>query len=206
MATKNYEVGGMMESDSCGKPGKPRCRQKFKSKGKSKETKGGILGTLGAVAAGALGYGAYKKLKKEQKGGATKYQKGGPIKIIKKRINKDGSPVTLDSIEKDMTKKAFENIKKNKSGLKLSPEQELRKKVKEDIEKRSSATKMQKGGIKKYKTGGMVNSNAKVSADSTPGSKGVKPGVNPKAAASKVARGRVGGISTAPKKATPGKK
>lgn len=43
----------------------------------------------------------------------------------------------------------------------------------------------QKGGsVKKYKTGGMVNS-------------------NPKASASKVARGRVGGISSAPKTAVP---
>ena len=54
-----------------------------------------------------------------------------------------------------------------------------------------------------YKTGGMVNSNTKVQADKTPGSKGVKSGVNPKAAASKVARGRSGGTSAAPKTAVP---
>jgi hypothetical protein len=53
------------------------------------------------------------------------------------------------------------------------------------------------------KTGGMVNSNAKIAADKTPGSKGVKSGVNPKAAASKVAKGKVGGMSTAPKTAVP---
>jgi hypothetical protein len=53
------------------------------------------------------------------------------------------------------------------------------------------------------KTGGMVNSNAKVSALKVAGSKGVKSGVNPKAAASKVAKGRVGGTSAAPKTATP---
>jgi hypothetical protein len=52
-------------------------------------------------------------------------------------------------------------------------------------------------------TGGMVNSNAKVSALKQAGSKGVKSGVNPKAKASKVTRGRVGGTSTAPKKALP---
>jgi len=62
----------------------------------------------------------------------------------------------------------------------------------------------QKGGtMKKMKTGGMVNSNTKVQADNTPGSKGVKSGINPKAAASKVARGKVGGTSTAPKGAFP---
>ena len=56
---------------------------------------------------------------------------------------------------------------------------------------------------KKMKTGGMVNPNAKVSALKTAGSKGVKSGVNPKASASKVAKGRVGGTSIAPKTATP---
>lgn len=56
-----------------------------------------------------------------------------------------------------------------------------------------------------FKTGGMVNPNALVKKQTVPGSRGVKAGVNPKAAASKVARGRVGGTSVAPKKATPGK-
>ena len=55
---------------------------------------------------------------------------------------------------------------------------------------------------KTYKTGGMVNSNAKVFADKTPGSKGVKSGTNPKASASKKAKGRPA-KSTSPKKANP---
>ena len=55
----------------------------------------------------------------------------------------------------------------------------------------------------KMKTGGMVNPNAKMQADKTAGSKGVKSGVNPKAAASKVAKGRSGGTSAAPKTALP---
>jgi hypothetical protein len=46
---------------------------------------------------------------------------------------------------------------------------------------------MKRKGGAKYKTGGMVNANAK-------------------AAASKVTKGRVGGTSKAPKKAVPGKK
>ena len=65
------------------------------------------------------------------------------------------------------------------------------------IEKDGGSTKS------KYKTGGMVNSNAKLQAAKSAGSKGVKSGVNPKASASKVARGRSGGTSTAPKTATP---
>tara|TARA_R110000868_G_scaffold77058_1_gene221085 strand:- start:35 stop:988 length:954 start_codon:yes stop_codon:yes gene_type:complete len=63
-----------------------------------------------------------------------------------------------------------------------------------------------KGGVTKkttYKTGGMVNANANLKAGKVAGSKGVKSGVNPKAAASKVVRGRVGGTSVAPKKAIP---
>jgi hypothetical protein len=55
----------------------------------------------------------------------------------------------------------------------------------------------------KMKTGGMVNPNAKLQASKKAGSKGVKSGVNPKAAASKVARGRSGGTSAAPKTALP---
>ena len=66
-----------------------------------------------------------------------------------------------------------------------------------------AAKERRKEAPKTYKTGGMVNSNAKVSADKTPGSKGVKSGTNPKASASKVAKGRVGGTSAAPKTATP---
>jgi len=65
--------------------------------------------------------------------------------------------------------------------------------------------KQKRGGAAKatYKTGGMVNPNAKVSALKKAGSKGVKSGVNPKATAAKRATGRVGGTSTAPKKAMP---
>jgi hypothetical protein len=58
-------------------------------------------------------------------------------------------------------------------------------------------------GKSMMKTGGMVNANTKVSADKTPGSKGVKSGTNPKASASKVAKGKVGGTSKAPKTAVP---
>ena len=57
---------------------------------------------------------------------------------------------------------------------------------------------------KKYlKTGGMVNSNSKVSAIKSAGSKGVMSGTNTRVSASKIARGRVGGTSTAPRTASP---
>ena len=59
------------------------------------------------------------------------------------------------------------------------------------------------GNIKVAKTGGMVNSNKKVTALKSAGSKGVKSGVNPEAAAQKFPKGRSGGRSTAPKGAVP---
>jgi hypothetical protein len=62
---------------------------------------------------------------------------------------------------------------------------------------------IKQGGV--YKKGGPVK-NAKLAALKSAGSKGVKSGVNPKATASKVARGRVGGTSTAPKTTIPKRK
>jgi len=57
------------ESDCSGGPGKGSCRKKFKSKGKSQETKGGILGSLVGAAA-AIGGGMWMKNKMEKgKGG-----------------------------------------------------------------------------------------------------------------------------------------
>lgn len=67
----------------------------------------------------------------------------------------------------------------------------------------SKVGKTSTGAAKKYKIGGMVNPNSNVSKQTVPGSRGVKSGVNPKAAASKAAHGRVGGTSVAPKGATP---
>ena len=58
----------------------------------------------------------------------------------------------------------------------------------------------------KASKGVIVKANGNMPVDKTPGSKGVKSGVNPKAKASKVAKGRSGGTSVAPKKATPGRK
>ena len=63
-----------------------------------------------------------------------------------------------------------------------------------------------KRGLLKAKTGGMVNANANLKATATAGSKGVKSGVNPKAAASNVAKKPSKPRSKAPKKAAPGRK
>jgi hypothetical protein len=53
------------------------------------------------------------------------------------------------------------------------------------------------------KSGVKVGLNGNQPVQKTPGSKGVKSGVNPKAATQKVAKGRVGGTTKAPKKAEP---
>ena len=63
---KSYAEGG--STDTTCPPGKKGCRRKSKSRssGMSEETKGGVLGTLGAMIAGGLGYGGYKKLKSRE--------------------------------------------------------------------------------------------------------------------------------------------
>jgi hypothetical protein len=114
-----------------------------------------------------------------------KMQDGGPADAMLKAMGK--KPVS--------TKKTMKYVKKHGSGY-IPP----------------AGKKMQSGGTsegypgsggKMMKTGGMVNPNAKIQAAKSAGSKGVKSGVNPKAAASKVAKGRSGGTSAAPKTAMP---
>ena len=263
MATKKYEVGGM--TDECAGPGGPgkkkKCRQKFKSKGASQETKGSVLGTIGAGILGALGYGAYKKYKKEQKGGATKYQNGGAIvkgtpptkpseepqrpkrkNLIQIKAKKtqssvdsskwakntkapdgkkyqDGGKITAVPGMKKSQAKAEEFYDKNPgvrtytneyTGKKIPTGPMTQQEYKEaaaraaDVYDESKMPNRKKGGaMKKMKTGGMVNPNAKLQATKAAGSKGVKSGVNPSASASKIAKGRSGGTSSAPKTATP---
>lgn len=65
---KSYAEGGSTDT-MCGPGDRGKgCRRKSKSrsKGMSEETKGGVLGTIGAAIAGGLGYGAYKKLKAKE--------------------------------------------------------------------------------------------------------------------------------------------
>lgn len=141
-----------------------------------------------------------------------KYQEGGPADAMMKQQGK----------KVPTTKETMDYVRKNGSGYKPSvrgsegttPSRPVRKgyqSYKDDAIKRYGSEEkarevgaMKKGGaMKKMKTGGMVNPNAKLQAAKSAGSKGVKSGVNPKAAASKVAKGRVGGTSAAPKTAVP---
>ena len=60
--------------------------------------------------------------------------------------------------------------------------------------------------LTKASKGVIVKANGNMPVDKTPGSKGVKSGVNPKAAASNTAKKPSKPRSKAPKKATPGRK
>jgi len=60
--------------------------------------------------------------------------------------------------------------------------------------------------LTKASKGVIVKANGNQPVQKKAGSNGVKSGVNAKVSASKVAKGRVGGTSAAPKKATPAKK
>ena len=57
--------------------------------------------------------------------------------------------------------------------------------------------------MKKASKGVIVKLNGNQKVQTVPKSKGVKSGLNPKALVQKVAKGRVGGTSKAPKKAEP---
>jgi hypothetical protein len=84
-----------------------------------------------------------------------------------------------------------------------NPGMDYKSKYKKAISKKPSGYVPSAGATKQMKTGGMVNSNSKVSAIKSAGSKGVKTGANTRISASKIARGRVGGTSTAPRTAAP---
>jgi hypothetical protein len=148
---------------------------------------------------------------------------GGPVKrklmkaskgvIIKKKTVKKyqpGGPTGRTKYEGPVTKEMTDVINKDYPETNVpfvsNPGSDMLKKYSENRDRRDTGTTMRRGGAtKKYMTGGMVNSNAKVSALKSAGSKGVKSGVNAKAKASTTAKGRTGGTSKAPKGATPTK-
>jgi hypothetical protein len=148
--------------------------------------------------------------------GAKEFKRGGMKKPLRKA--QYGDVVRVPGMKKSQAK-AEEFYDKNPSvrtytneytGKKI-PTGPMTKKEYQDAAERAADVypemndpRLKKGGaMKRMKTGGMTNPNAKVSALKSAGSKGVKSGVNPNASASKRATGRVGGTSTAPKTAVP---
>jgi hypothetical protein len=63
---KSYAMGGSADAECASKPKKPGCFKKFKSRGRSSETKGGVLSAIGAGIAAGLGGLAYKKMKEKE--------------------------------------------------------------------------------------------------------------------------------------------
>lgn len=65
---KSYAVGGSASASAeCAGANKPpKCFKKFKSSGRSSETRGGVLSGIGAAIAGGLGAMAYKKMKDKE--------------------------------------------------------------------------------------------------------------------------------------------
>lgn len=148
---------------------------------------------------------------KMQKGGTNRETiKGSKSNLVKETTNYGNGQKTV-SIQRTTPQGTVITGKSNplSSNNKMSTDKSDMSKMNKGFAKQKSvndkAAQIARSTYKmtKMKTGGMVNSNAKVSALKTAGSKGVKSGVNSKVSASKVAKGRVGGTSTAPKTATP---
>lgn len=146
-------------------------------------------------AAGKMKYGGAKKMKKYQSGGMAV-----PVPGMKKNQAK-----AEEFYDKNPSVRTYTNEytgKKIPTGPMTKGEYQNAAERAASVYNDKPSPMLKKGGAK-MKTGGMVNSNSKVTALKSAGSKGVKSGVNSKVSASKVAKGRTGGTSSAPKTATP---
>lgn len=182
------------------------------------KTAGAVAETTKAISDARRGSGAASGGPGFRRGGSTRrMQNGGAMSDIKSGVKQ-----VAKGVKKGITDSAKSAKTVVKAAVKASPEYRAykavgkgAKKVDDALEKRypnytgkGTAYDTVKKGVKSllgYKTGGMVNPNATVKRQAVAGSRGVKAGVNPRAAASKVARGRSGGTSAAPKTAIPKK-
>jgi hypothetical protein len=170
--------------------------QAMKAKGQAMKSEGQAMKALGKASISPA-TGMYDELDTRQRAAAIKARETGDVFVRGTGTGSQNRTVAEQKIlDKDMA-----IIRAKEAQAKIKSQKESAAKT---AERKTVANMQAKGGYKgKMKTGGMVNSNAKVSALKSAGSKGVKSGVNPRAAASKVARGKVGGISSAPKTAVP---
>jgi hypothetical protein len=135
-------------------------------------------------------------MKKMQKGGVNPAKKKARLEKRANRVMSRAQKTYAESLG------AIEDAKKSGTKADVGGAEQLQNR---SLRQEARAKKI-KAKASTMKTGGMVNTNTKVSVLKKAGTNGVKSGINPKAKASTVAKGRVGGTSTAPKKATPGKK
>lgn len=132
-----------------------------------------------------------------------KYPDGGPI--TRQDIKQAKMKAKYDRIQAGTEPSTYEKVATISGNVaKTATAAAEGAKAVRDVKAGMSGPGMRKGGAtKKYKTGGMVNANAKVSASKVAKGRPAK-SAEPKSAAKK-ATGRVGGISKAPKVAIPKK-
>lgn len=130
-----------------------------------------------------------------------KYQEGGPI--TRQDIKQAKMEAKLNRIKSGTEPSTYEKVATISGNVaKTAAAAAEGAKAVRDVKAGMSGPGMRKGGAtKKYKTGGMVNPNAKVSASKVAKGRPAK-SAEPKSAAKK-ATGRVGGVSKAPRTATP---
>jgi hypothetical protein len=132
-------------------------------------------------------------MKKMQKGGVNPGKKKARLEKRANRVMSRAQKTYAESLG------AIEDAKKSGTKADVGGAEQLQNR---SLRQEARAKKI-KAKASTMKTGGMVNTNTKASVLKKAGTNGVNPGVNPKAKASTVAKGRVGGTSTAPKDATP---
>lgn len=186
---EKYQVGGVTNAGSDSIKAKAAAAAKAKAM-KAMKTTGSKVGKMGTDTA-----------KKYQTGGATKKMpiKSKPLDSNQVYRTKKLSPA---GAKEYMRKYGRPTKKMQMGGPSMYQGPAAAQQPTEDMAMDMNMNPMAQRQSS-YKIGGMVNPNSNVSKQTVPGSRGVKSGVNPKAAASKVARGTVGGTSTAPSKAIP---
>jgi hypothetical protein len=127
----------------------------------------------------------------------------GKAPIMEGRGNKKTGPISPKGVEAYYRRNDENYLRSNDPSVQSWNKVKNENKAGEYYPTTNNANFRKGGSMKKMKTGGMANSNAKVQASKKAGSTGVKSGTNPKASASKVAKGKVGGSSVAPKNAVP---
>jgi hypothetical protein len=178
---------------------KPNDRQQVSANGKIRTTTTNEKGQRDYIHTGSAKDGNFTgKGDKYYTAGKMNAQIGKPGKV---EYSQDNYSKDVDTTGYSAGKKQFTvNTNITKPGGKTSTTSKTinRSQVKPMLDRmKSTASKM--------KTGGMVNPNTNLQAGKKAGSKGVKSGVNPKAAASNTAKKPSKPRSKAPKKATPGR-
>jgi hypothetical protein len=169
-------------------------KESFNLDAEVKKTMSGAYGS-GSARKEALGSN-YSKVQAEinKRAAASKPKASAPKTVAKPEIIK---------MEIKKPGKIESNISRELQGV-PKPTVDVDKSVDAAMEAIGKSKIMRKGGsiksktmnkMKTYKTGGMVNPNANLQAGKKAGSKGVKSGMNPKAKASNVAKGKSGGTN-----------